>query len=515
MAYENSNLEKVHSYQKYLEENINLTKLVGKLETMINRERAEKNQLQSIYEDFKLIHEKTRKELQDMNIKLSNSINEKLTLERRYKQEFERQKEMFDRQKESYENQILKLSAIDIENLKTKIILECEAIHKDKLDAKENEVENLLSVNADFQKKYELLLTEYDTMKIEALKEIDLLKDSQKSEIRELLFKIQLLTDKNENSNDREPIRELKNNYELVRKQNLEYLNEISNLRREKDMFILEKNEVRLSLMKEADAEKMKYKVLEAENERKNHILKNVEYELNHIKSKFEEKSEEIKYLIEEKYMLAKQLRDKELDFESFKAEIKVLRQKIDERDKEINTTLIYSSEKEKHHFIQEKTEKEGFISEIERLSLSLKENQIEFKNFYERANAEIQTYKRDFYIVSEEKRNLQSRVIELQQDLEMIRDDYERKYTSSQYLEKELSSLQDKYRELTVKESESHKKRIELETTLKKKSEDLEEAHKYSSSLVKMQNEASYNDKRMKDLIMKKEYYKQKVRKP
>lgn len=512
-TYYNSN-DRAYSYQQYLEENINLKKIISKLEILIEKERSEKVSIQSLYEDFKLMHEKTRKELQEMSLKLTNSKNEKNTLEKKQEIEINKIKQHFDKQKQAYESQILKLSAIDFDNLKTKITLECESEFKKEINIKNNEIENLNDKLLETNKKYELILAEYEGLKDEALKEIDALKEGHKSEVRELLFKIQILTDKNEGSMNKENLRDLKNNYDLIKKQNVEYLSEINSLRREKEGYLLEKNDVRLALMKEIDAEKMKFKVSESENQRKDNLLKNMEFELSHIKTKFDDKSDEIKLLIEEKYNLAQLLREKDLDFESFKAEVKTLRLKVDERDKELTTTLQNTSNKEKQMFIQDKQEKEELIQQIEDITMQLKDSQFEFKNFYEKANEEIHVFKRDFYIISEEKRNLQNRVVELQNDMEFFKDDYDKKTKNNQQLERECASLQDKYRELCVKEADFHKEKLELETKLKNITEELNSTLKNNNNLIKMLKESNSgnNDKKLKDLIFKKEQYKNKV---
>lgn len=486
MSYDATNVEKAYSYQQYLEENVELKKIISKLENLLSKERSEKVSLQKIHEDFKLIHDKTRKELQDLNTKLSQNYNDRLNQERKFELELQKQKAHFDKQKEAYEHQLLKLSAYDEENFKNKIIYECEETFKERLYLKERDIETLNEQLNDQSKRNELLLTEYETMKNEAQKEIEILKDSHKNEVRELLFKLQLVSEKSDSSVDKEAFRDLKNENDLIRRQNNEFMSEISALRREKELNIMEKNDTRLSLIKDLDSEKLKNRILEADNDRFNHVIKNLEYELSYLKNKLDEKNEELKSLIEEKFQLAKQIKEKELNFEQFKAEIKVLRMKMDERDKEINDTLYINSEKEKQQYLQEKEDKESLMKQIESLSFELKENQIEFKNFYEKANEEIHSYKRDFYIVSEEKKNLTQKVNELQQELEFIREDYDKKLNSNGYLEKELYGLQEKYRELSQKEA------------------------KNNSLLMKLSNQDS--DSKIKDLIYKKEFYKNKV---
>lgn len=515
MTQNYSNLDKAQSYQELLEENVELRKAVSKLQNVLTKEHSEKETLKKIHSEFKEIHERTRKELHELNTKLLNSYAEKSTLEKRLDQELAKQKSLFEKQKESYENQLLKLSMIDAETLKNKIQAECEISYREKLESKSLEIDTLSDQVFELKKREELALTEYETFKSEALKEIEHLKDAHKSEVRELLFKIQILSDKNENSYDRETFKELKNDIDLLRKQNSEYLNELNSLRREKEQLQLDRNDVKLSLMKELDSEKLRSKMISAENERNSHLVKTIEDELTALKHKLDEKNDEVKFLIEEKYNLAKELRDKENDFETFRAEVKILRQKIDERDNEVFDTLKETSEKEKQRFLNEKHEKEELMGKIEELGLNLRDIRIEYKNFYERANNEIHIYKRDFHILSEEKRNLQNRILELQQDLEYIREDYDRKFNLNSELESALGSLQEKYRELSNREAESHKVRFELEGQLKSKSQELEEAYRTMVKGTKTQNSlnaGTMGEKRFQELWNKKEYYKLKV---
>ena len=113
----NSDSEKF-SYQTLLEENVEYKKIITKLENLLTKERSEKLSLQKIHEEFKNLHEKTRKELLDMNNKLVNIYNEKSTLEKKNEQDLLRQKNYFNKEKDVYEAQILKLSAIDVESIK-------------------------------------------------------------------------------------------------------------------------------------------------------------------------------------------------------------------------------------------------------------------------------------------------------------------------------------------------------------------------------------------------------------
>ena len=75
-----------------------------------------------------------------------------------------------------------------------------------------------------------------------------------------------------------------------------------------------------------------------------------------------------------------------------------------------------------------------------------------------------------------------------------------------------ELAGLQERYRELSTKEIQNHKDLNECEINLKKKTDELDEAHRNSNNLVKMLKDNSFSDQKVKDLILKKEHYKNKV---
>ena len=62
--------------------------------------------------------------------------------------------------------------------------------------------------------------------------------------------------------------------------------NEISNLRKEKDNLLMERNDTRLNLMKDLDQEKIKNKLMANDFEKIGQMNKNMDHELNIIKEK-------------------------------------------------------------------------------------------------------------------------------------------------------------------------------------------------------------------------------------
>lgn len=476
--------ESLDNYQSELESNIELRERILKLEDLLLKKHTENDALIKMHEDFKLLHERTRKECLELNQKLIQAYEKKNLQEKKYEGEIQKLKSYFEKQKEIYESQIIKLSSHDTDNLKNKITAEVELKFKHLCAQKDLEIDNLGDQMFDWKKKFELLNTEYETFKNDAIREIDMIKENHKSEIKEFIYKIQLLNDKCDSNVDKEAYRSMKQELETYRRNFNDLQTEVSNLRKEKELLLSDKNEIKINLLKELDSEKLKIKICTNDNEKNSQTIKNLETEVNNNKIKLDEKYEEIKNLMHEKFSLVKELRNQESEYESFKNEIRLLRTKVSEKEKEYETNLKLEHEKEKQRFIQDKTEKEEYQRKIEELTLNLKNVQIDFKNFYEKNTEELHTAKRDFYIISEEKRNLIRKVSELQQELENIKEDYDKKSKNSEYYEREYNRLELMFRDLSGKEVENNKTKVLLENLINKKDDEISQLQ----NLVKKQ---------------------------
>ena len=82
------------SYHDNLDENIQLSKAIAKLEEMVSKEKTEKELIKKIYENLKVDHEKRRKECNDLNEKFIQAITLKKQSEDKYENELSRLKEV-------------------------------------------------------------------------------------------------------------------------------------------------------------------------------------------------------------------------------------------------------------------------------------------------------------------------------------------------------------------------------------------------------------------------------------
>jgi len=211
-------------------------------------------------------------------------------------------------------------------------------------------------------------------------------------------------------------------------------------------------------------------------------------------------------------------LRDKDTQYNHIMSEVRVLKQKMEERDNEIENHLKLTHEAEKQRFYQDKTEKEEYQRKIEEMTQQIRESQSEFKTYYDSSQNEVHTYKRDYFIIQEEKRMMIRNLSTLQQELEYIRDDYEKKTKTCDYLEKEFTSLQDKYRDLTHKENENSRNIANLERFIKEKQDEFDKQSKNFNDTINFLKEehlkTKNEDKKMVELLKaKNKEYKKKIK--
>jgi hypothetical protein len=87
--------ENFQDYQTNLENNIELRKAMTKLEDLLAKKHAENENLFKMHQDFKILHEKMRKECGELNQKLIVSYGEKSMTEKKYEAEISRLKNVY------------------------------------------------------------------------------------------------------------------------------------------------------------------------------------------------------------------------------------------------------------------------------------------------------------------------------------------------------------------------------------------------------------------------------------
>ena len=172
-------------------------------------------------------------------------------MEKKYQSEISTLKSNFAKEREIYNNKILKLSEFNPVNLQKNIEYKIENKYKQNLTLKDKEIEDLTNKLNQMELKYELLLSEYEEFKILAQSELDTQKIFQQNEINNLLEKIRLSEEMNSNMNNKgensDTIIQLKNELDNTRRQVTELNNEIDQLRHDKELLIIERNEHKIN----------------------------------------------------------------------------------------------------------------------------------------------------------------------------------------------------------------------------------------------------------------------------
>ena len=93
-------------------------------------------------------------------------------------------------------------------------------------------------------------------MKFESEKEVTDLRDKHRTEMHEMMLENQALQSRADDKRDRELVRQLRRDLDENKRRISELLGETSDLRRERDIAKMEKNELQLQYTKEVEDEK-------------------------------------------------------------------------------------------------------------------------------------------------------------------------------------------------------------------------------------------------------------------
>jgi uncharacterized membrane protein len=89
------NFQSFNNYQIDLEDNIEMRKAITKLGDLVARKQIEIDNITKIYQDFKIINEKNRKECQELSHKLAQCYSERSNTEKKHDAEMQKIKNVF------------------------------------------------------------------------------------------------------------------------------------------------------------------------------------------------------------------------------------------------------------------------------------------------------------------------------------------------------------------------------------------------------------------------------------
>ena len=179
---------------------------------------------------------------------------------------------------------------IDADILRMKIQKDMESRHRVELDQKQYEVDRLGEQYYESKRQLDVVKTQLDTQRHEFEKEVAELKEKSRKEASELMIENQSLQAKADDKKDRELIRQLRRELDSHKRKNQENLSECTELRRDRDLIKLEKNEQFVQFTKDLEEERGSKRQIQSELERNDFKMKCMQEDVQKMQLKLEKK---------------------------------------------------------------------------------------------------------------------------------------------------------------------------------------------------------------------------------
>ena len=369
MEYMQNNLNNNNQIEQY-------QKALRNLESELEKKEYEISSITNLYQELKKLNINLSKEHENLSEKNISLITEKKELEKKHELEIETLNSNFKKKETDYQAKISNFSSFNINSFKNKIESDLMNQYEEKLLSKDQEILELNKLVDKLKQDNEIILSQFQFEKEGLLKDINTLKNLQKTETLDLLQRIEILKNdnkKNINSVDMEQFLRIKNELENSKHQINILSKENFALKKNNEMLIREKNKLKSDLMILEGNKKFEEKKNETEVKRLNNYIDNLKQENNILRNNNKLKDDEIKKLYTEKINFSNQFSNKELECQQLLNEVNILNDllKIHQEDYEKNLIQNYKNKKESQ--LKERLNEENYKSEIEDLKFKLK----------------------------------------------------------------------------------------------------------------------------------------------
>ena len=369
MEYMQNNLNNNNQIEQY-------QKALRNLESELEKKEYEISSITNLYQELKKLNINLSKEHENLSEKNISLITEKKELEKKHELEIETLNSNFKKKETDYQAKISNFSSFNVNSFKNKIESDLMNQYEEKLLSKDQEILELNKLLDKLKQDNEIILSQFQFEKEGLLKDINTLKNLQKTETLDLLQRIEILKNdnkKNINSVDFEQFLRIKNELENSKHQINILSKENFALKKNNEMLIREKNKLKSDLMILEGNKKFEEKKNETEVKRLNNYIDNLKQENNILRNNNKQKDDEIKKLYTEKINFSNQFSNKELECQQLLNEVNILNDllKIHQEDYEKNLIQNYKNKKESQ--LKERLNEENYKSEIEDLKFKLK----------------------------------------------------------------------------------------------------------------------------------------------
>jgi chromosome segregation ATPase len=440
------------TYDALLEENNELRKALGSTKEVVERFRSDNESMKRMHEEFKLHHERLKKECQEAQSKSIEAIKSRKETENYYESYVAKLKSSVEQAKKDFEEiQTKMIPPMDTELLRVKLVNEIEGPMKIALDNKEDEIMRLQSQIYDLTKKLDLSTFQFSNYKRDTEIEIRDLKERYNIETTHLFSEIQHLQEKLEDTADKEIIRTLKRDKDELKLRLERAYEELDDIKKKSEVLKSEKNDWKAKYNKDIEEVTNKTRLSAIEINKLDLQNKDFIDQIHKLKLLYESKDQEINNLKKDVESYCTNLESSELQLIHCREEISELQRKLFEKDTQNENKIREVVKSEREKYAKDKDDRDKLqknFDEIERqnreLSSSLLSQEREYKHELERKKQENSNLKEDL-------RLQESKNSAILRELDMYRSSISTK-------NEELERLQNDLKSLTMKLIESNK---------------------------------------------------------
>lgn len=283
------------------QEVIELQKALNMAEALVEKESSEKFMLMRIHQNLKGLFEKKKKESEDLNKQITSIGREREKDKENFDKELKRCHDFYKEQKLMIDRERGNKTESERELMKAKLYNEVRVEMLAQFTKKSDENDSLKEEISQLKRQVDELNRELEQTHKRHNEEIERINERARSEARDLIYEVKLMHGKLEATVSCEKYEGLKQELAGYKSQYSEMVNELSFLRRDKEYYLMEKNEAKLTLMKEIDELRMLNKLSKADQEKLTLVNLNLEAELNLMRSRLEDKNNEVRALSTER----------------------------------------------------------------------------------------------------------------------------------------------------------------------------------------------------------------------
>ena len=458
------------TYEALLEENNELRKALGSTKEIVERFRSDNESLRRMHEEFKLHHERLKKECQEAQSKSIDAIKSRKETENYYEAYVQKLKSSVDQAKKDFEEMQSKMiPPIDTELLRVKLVNEIEGPMKIAIDNKEDEIVRLQSIIYDFTRKLDLSQLQFSSYKNDMDREMRDLKDRSSAESSHLFAEIQHLQEKLEDTADKETIRALKREREELKMKVEKLYEELDDGKKKAEVVKNERNELKVRYNKDIEEERNKVRIGNIERNKFEVQNKDLQEQLHKMRLGQDSKMQENMGLKKDIESYTNSLESAEMQLTHCKEEISELQRKIFEKESQTENKIreITKIEREKYGKDKEEREKVHKLNdELEQknreLSSNLSSQEREFKH-------EMERKKQENTILREDLRLQESKTSAILREIEMHKSNLSSKNEEIERYQSDLKSISFRYTESSKSLEAATSKLQQLENKFEK----------------------------------------------